>query len=170
MSLKEIDIKTLENLNPFSKIADDWFLVTAGDENGYNTMTASWGSLGTMWGKSAAVTVIRPQRYTKEFIDNNEYFTISFLKEGNKDILSFCGSKSGRDFDKAKETGLEPVFVDKTTTFEQAELVLICRKVFAQDINPDSFLDKTIIDKWYPEKDFHTAYVGEIVKAYQNIQ
>lgn len=169
MSLKEIDIKTLENLNPFSKIADDWFLVTAGDENGYNTMTASWGSLGTMWGKSVAVTVIRPQRYTKEFIDNNEYFTISFLKEGNKDILSFCGSKSGRDFDKAKETGLEPVFVDKTTTFEQAELVLICRKVFAQDINPDSFLDKTIIDKWYPEKDFHTAYVGEIVKAYQNI-
>ena len=133
-------------------------------------MTASWGSLGTMWGKSAAVTVIRPQRYTKEFIDKNEYFTISFLKEGNKDILSFCGSKSGRDFDKAKETGLEPVFVDKTTTFEQAELVLICRKVFAQDITPDSFLDKAIIDKWYPEKDFHTAYVGEIVKAYQNIQ
>ncbi len=170
MSLKEIDIKSLDNLNPFSKIADDWFLVTAGDENGYNTMTASWGSLGTMWGKSAAVTVIRPQRYTKEFIDNNKYFTISFLKEGNKDILSLCGSKSGRDFDKAKETGLEPVFVDKTTTFEQAELVLICRKVFAQDINPDSFLDKTIIDKWYPEKDFHTAYVGEIVKAYQNIQ
>lgn len=170
MSLKEIDIKSLDNLNPFSKIADDWFLVTAGDENGYNTMTASWGSLGTMWGKSAAVTVIRPQRYTKEFIDNNEYFTISFLKEGNKDILSLCGSKSGRDFDKAKETGLEPVFVDKTTTFEQAELVLICRKVFAQDITPDSFLDKAIIDKWYPEKDFHTAYVGEIVKAYQNIQ
>ena len=170
MALKEIGIKTLENLNPFSKIADDWFVVTAGDENGYNTMTASWGSLGTMWGKSAAVTVIRPQRYTKEFIDKNEYFTISFLKDGNKDKLSFCGSKSGRDFDKAKETGLTPVFTDKTTTFEQAELVLICRKVFAQDISPDSFLDKAIIDKWYPEKDFHTAYVGEIVKAYQNIQ
>lgn len=168
MALKEIDIKSLENLNPFSKIADDWFLVTAGNESGYNTMTASWGSLGTMWGKSAAVTVIRPQRYTKEFIDKNEYFTISFLKEGNKDKLSFCGSKSGRDYDKAKETGLKPVFVDGTTTFEQAELILVCRKVFAQDINPDSFLDKTIIDKWYPDKDFHTAYVGEIVKAYCN--
>lgn len=168
MALKEIDIKSLENLNPFSKIADDWFLVTAGNESGYNTMTASWGSLGTMWGKSAAVTVIRPQRYTKKFIDKNEYFTISFLKEGNKDKLSFCGSKSGRDYDKAKETGLKPVFVDGTTTFEQAELILVCRKVFAQDINPDSFLDKTIIDKWYPDKDFHTAYVGEIVKAYCN--
>lgn len=168
MALKEIDIKSLENLNPFSKIADDWFLVTAGNESGYNTMTASWGSLGTMWGKSAAVTVIRPQRYTKEFIDKNEYFTISFLKEGNKDKLSFCGSKSGRDYDKAKETGLKPVFIDGTTTFEQAELILVCRKVFAQDINPDSFLDKTIIDKWYPDKDFHTAYVGEIVKAYCN--
>lgn len=168
MALKEIDIKSLENLNPFSKIADDWFLVTSGDENGYNTMTASWGSLGTMWGKSVAVTVIRPQRYTKEFIDKNEYFTISFLKEGNKDKLSFCGSKSGRDYDKAKETGLKPVFVDGTATFEQAELTLICRKVFAQEITPDSFLDKTIIDKWYPDKDFHTAYVGEIVKAYLN--
>ena len=117
MALKEIDIKTLENLNPFSKIADNWFLVTSGDESGYNTMTASWGSLGTMWGKSVAVTVIRPQRYTKEFIDKNEYFTVSFLKDGNKDKLSFCGSKSGRDFDKAKETGLTPVFTDKTTTF-----------------------------------------------------
>lgn len=168
MALKEIDIKSLENLNPFSKIADEWFLVTAGDENGYNTMTASWGSLGTMWGKSVAVTVIRPQRYTKEFIDNNEYFTISFLKEGNKDKLSFCGSKSGRDYDKAKETGLKPVFVNGTTTFEQAELTLVCRKVFAQEITPDSFLDKTIIDKWYPDKDFHTAYVAEIVKAYLN--
>lgn len=168
MALKEIDIKSLENLNPFSKIADDWFLVTSGDENGYNTMTASWGSLGTMWGKSVAVTVIRPQRYTKEFIDKNEYFTISFLKEGNKDKLSFCGSKSGRDYDKAKETGLKPVFVDGTAIFEQAELTLICRKVFAQEITPDSFLDKTIIDKWYPDKDFHTAYVGEIVKAYLN--
>lgn len=168
MALKEIDIKSLENLNPFSKIADDWFLVTSGDENGYNTMTASWGSLGTMWGKSVAVTVIRPQRYTKEFVDKNEYFTISFLKEGNKEKLSFCGSKSGRDYDKAKETGLKPVFVDGTTTFEQAELTLVCRKVFAQEITPDSFLDKTIIDKWYPDKDFHTAYVGEIVKAYLN--
>lgn len=169
MTFKEIDIKSLENLNPFSKIADEWFLVTAGDENGYNTMTASWGSLGTMWGKSVAVTVIRPQRYTKEFIDKNEYFTISFLKEGNKDKLSFCGSKSGRDYDKAKETGLNPVFIDGTASFEQAELILVCRKVFAQDINPESFLDKTIIDKWYPDKDFHTAYVGEVVKAYQNV-
>lgn len=169
MALKEIDIKSLEEFNPFSKIADDWFLVTAGDESGYNTMTASWGSVGTMWGKSVAVTVIRPQRYTKEFVDKSEYFTISFLKKGNKDKLSFCGSKSGRDFDKAKETGLIPLFVDNTTSFEQAELILICRKVFAQDINPDSFLDKNLIDKWYPEKDFHTAYVGEIVKAYQNI-
>ena len=169
MALKEIDIKSLEEFNPFSKIADDWFLVTAGDESGYNTMTASWGSVGTMWGKSVAVTVIRPQRYTKEFVDKSEYFTISFLKEGNKDKLSFCGSKSGRDFDKAKETGLIPLFIDNTTSFEQAELILVCRKVFAQDINPDSFLDKTLIDRWYPEKDFHTAYVGEIIKAYQNI-
>ena len=169
MALKEIDIKSLEKFNPFAKIADDWFLVTAGDENGYNTMTASWGSVGTMWGKSVAVTVIRPQRYTKEFIDKSDYFTVSFLKDGNKDKLSFCGTKSGRDFDKAKETGLVPVFIDNTTTFEQAELVLICKKVFAQDITPDSFLDKTLIDRWYPEKDFHTAYVGEIVKAYQSI-
>ncbi len=169
MALKEIDIKSLKEFNPFSKIADDWFLVTAGDESGYNTMTASWGSVGTMWGKSVAVTVIRPQRYTKEFVDKSEYFTISFLKDGNKDKLSFCGTKSGRDFDKAKETGLVPLFIDNTTAFEQAELILICKKVFAQDITPDSFLDKTLIDRWYPEKDFHTAYVGEIVKAYQNV-
>ncbi len=169
MAFKETDIKSLEKLNPFSKIADDWFLVTAGDENGYNTMTASWGSMGTMWGQSAVVTVIRPQRYTKEFIDKNDLFTITFLKDGNKDKLNFCGTKSGRDFDKAKETGLKPVFIDGTTTFEQSELTLVCKKVFAQKIDPECFLDDTITDKWYPKKDFHTAYVGIVVKAYQNV-
>ncbi len=154
------------NLNPFKMIGKDWMLVTAGDEKGWNTMTASWGSLGVMWGKNVAVTVIRPQRYTKEFIDKSELFTLSFFDETERSSLAYCGKFSGRDVDKAKETGLVPAFTDGTTTFEQAKTVLICKKMFAQEINPESFIDGSIDEQWYPNKDYHIAYVAEIVAAY----
>ena len=126
---KEVAADKLDTLdfNPYKKIGKEWFLVTAGDESGWNTMTASWGFAGVMWGKNTFTTVIRPQRYTKEFIDKAEYFTISFFKEEYKKALSFCGSHSGRDCDKAKETGLTPVFVSENgvevTAFAEADIL-----------------------------------------------
>ncbi|MEE1003452.1 MAG: flavin reductase family protein [Acutalibacteraceae bacterium] len=162
MAFKEVNIKDLDE-NFIKLVSDEWMLVAAGNEDNYNMMTASWGYFGEMWGKDTAVTVIRPQRYTKEFIDNEEYFSLSFYGD-NKDIHKICGKKSGRDTDKAKGSGLTPVFDNNTVYFEQARLVVICKKIYCQKIEPECFVDKSIIDKWYDD-DFHYAYVGEIEKV-----
>ncbi|MBQ7755713.1 MAG: flavin reductase [Oscillospiraceae bacterium] len=165
MSFVEIDILK-ENINPFSKIGKEWFLVTAGDIEKFNTMTASWGFMGVMWNKNCAITVIRPQRYTKEFIDNSEYFTMSFFGEECRDALKFCGANSGRDCDKMEKTGLIPVEIENAVTFEQAEMVLVCKKLYAQEMTEDSFVVKSISDANYQAGDFHIAYYGEVVKAF----
>ena len=159
-----VDPKSLD-LNVFSAIGDKWMLITAGTAEKCNTMTASWGGLGIIWGAPAATCYIRPQRYTKEFVDREEYFTLAFFPEEYRKQLSLCGSKSGRDVDKVKECG----FTVKTAAcgapyFEQAELVLVCRKRFAQEMDPNN-IPEEIKEKWYPIKDYHTLYIGEIVEA-----
>lgn len=165
MNFKEIDIAK-EQLNPFEKIGKDWFLVTAGTPESFNTMTASWGFMGVMWNKNCVITAIRPQRYTKEFIDKSEYFTFSFFGEEQRNALKFCGSHSGRDCDKMKETGLTPVEVDGQVAFEEAKLVLVCKKLYVQEMTADCFAEKDLVFANYGAGDFHTAYYGEIVKAY----
>lgn len=166
MSFQEIDLLK-EDMNPFHKIGKEWFLITAGDKDGYNMMTASWGFLGVIWGKNTAISVVRQQRYTKQFVDKEEYFTMSFFGNEQREALAFCGSKSGRDYDKAKETSLTPMFLDKTVSFEEAELVLVCKKVYVDEIKKQNFLDMLIPETSYPNQDYHTVYVGEIVKAYR---
>ena len=166
MAFKEVDIKSL-NFNPFTKIGSEWMLITAGDQSGYNTMTASWGAVGVMWGKPSATCYIRKSRFTKEFVDAGEYFTLTVLKDGNRQALNTLGSKSGRDMDKMHESGLTPVFVEGQPTFEEAELVLICRKRGVTDIAPDDMAQE-VQDKWYGDHDYHTMYIGEIVATYEN--
>ncbi|MCM1365056.1 MAG: flavin reductase [Faecalibacterium sp.] len=162
--MKNISIKSLSE-NPVKLFDDDWSLITAGDENGYNTMTASWGGIGKLWGKDVCFIFIRPQRYTYEFIEKNDLFTVSFYGSEMKKALSFCGSKSGRDYDKAKETGLVPLFTDGTTTFEQAKITIVCKKIAYQDMKPEGFIDPSISAN-YAANDYHRVYVGEIVKCY----
>ena len=126
MALKEVKIEEL-SFNPFTKISKEWMLITAGDEEKHNTMTASWGGVGIMWGMNVATAYIRPQRYTKEFVDAEEMFTLSFFKEDYRKALNLCGSKSGRDCDKDKEAGLTPYYTDGTTAYEEADLIFVCR-------------------------------------------
>ena len=164
--LKEFNIGEL-NFNPFERIGNDWCLISAGTESGFNTMTASWGGVGILWGREVATCYIRPQRYTKKFVDGSDYFTLSFFPDGYKKALGLCGKVSGRDHDKPKEAGLTPLFTDGTVTFEEANLVLVCRKLYAQKLTEDSFVDKTVFERNYPENDLHTMYIGEIVKAYK---
>lgn len=157
---------TALDLNAFKKIGQQWMLVSAGDESGWNTMTASWGFAGVMWGKNAFSVVIRPQRYTREFIDNSEYFTVCFFGEQHKKALAFCGGHSGRDCDKAKKTGLVPVFTNGSVVFEQAEMAFVCKKMYAQTMRSDCFVDKAADEQWYANGDYHIQYIGEIVSAY----
>ncbi len=165
-NMKRIDIMSLGD-NPFKMIGKDWLLITAGTEDKYNTMTASWGQIGVLWHKNVATIYIRPQRYTKEFVDANDVFTLSVLPEEYRPALQFCGTKSGRDYDKAKETGLTPVSVDGSVAFSQARLVLVCKKLYEDTIKPENFIDKSI-DSNYSLKDYHTMYIAEITAAYQN--
>lgn len=151
------------NDNLFSRINKDWMLVTAGNQEKCNTMTASWGGAGILWNKPVSFIFIRPQRYTLSFIEREPYYSLAFFGDGFRPALNFCGIKSGRDFDKWKETGLTPAF-DLAPYPEEAEAVLVCRKLYRQDMAEDSFLDKGLFAANYPNKDLHRVFVGEIVK------
>lgn len=162
---KEISIKDLSQ-SPVKMIADDWALLTAGTPDDYNTMTVSWGGVGELWGKDVVFVFVRPGRYTKEFMEKYDEFTLTFFDGEQKKALGICGAKSGRDIDKAAETGLTPVKAgNNAVTFSQAKKVLVCKKVAFSDMTPDGFLDSTIDTQWYPNKDYHRIYVGTIEKT-----
>ena len=150
--------------NPFKLIGKDWMLITAGTPESFNTMTASWGGLGVLWEKKVAFCFIRPTRHTFGFMEKAEAFTLSFFNEEHRKALVFCGSRSGRDTDKIKGAGLVPVKKDNSVYFEEARLVLVCRKLYYQDISPAQFLDPKI-SEMYPLKDYHRMYAGEIVQC-----
>ncbi len=147
--------------NPFSLIGHDWMLVTSGNAEHFNTMTASWGGVGFLWNKNVCYVYIRPQRYTYEFVEKNETLTLSFFSEKYRDALNFCGKHSGRDTDKCKATGLTPRAVGSCVAFEQARLILRCRVLYKQDMLESAFLDKSLLSN-YKNGDFHRAYVCEI--------
>lgn len=164
MSFKEIKTTEIKN-NTFELLGKDWTLITAGGKDAFNTMTASWGGLGVMWNKDVATIVVRPQRHTKQFIDSNDYFTLSFFGEEHRKDLVYCGRHSGKDVDKISNISLTPCFSDNTTYFEEAKLVLICKKLYASEMKPEGFIDKTLDEKNYPDKDYHTMYIGEVTKV-----
>lgn len=167
--MKEIPVSQLQ-INPMTLIAKEWMLLTAGNQTaGYNTMTASWGHLGSIWGHGgglpSAVVYVRPQRYTKEFIDREPRYTLSFFSEECKKQLAYLGSHSGRDGDKVAQAGLTPVFDGDVTYFAEAKLVLVCRKLYRAPIVEEGFLDPGLVEEHYPQKDFHDMYIGEIERV-----
>lgn len=167
MEFKEVDVKKMDK-NPFSMIGDEWMLITAEKEGKINTMTASWGGVGIMWGKTVATAYIRPQRCTKGFVDSSDYFTLTFFNGKQKKAMGYLGSVSGYDEpDKIEKTDLHVIEFDGHPSFEEAALVLVCRKLYAQEMKPESFMRPEEIKEWYSDKDFHTMYIGAIVKAYE---
>ncbi len=164
-NFKEINISNL-SLNPFTKIGKEWMLITAGNTENFNTMTASWGGLGVLWNKNVAFTFIRPCRYTFEFTEKEEYFSLCFFPEEYRSALTLCGTKSGKECDKIKEANLTPAFMDGVPCFEEASMVIICRKIYAQQMCADCALSEDIKTHYGENEPYHTMYVGEIVKAY----
>ena len=163
MTWETIDIRQWKQ-SAVQAIAEDWALVTAGTAAGYNTMTVSWGGLGEIWGKDAAFIFIRPQRHTMAFLEANERFTLCFFGGEARQALAYCGSHSGRDVDKAAQTGLTPVFEDDVTYFAQARVVLRCRKMAGYDLTPQGFLDGGIEDN-YHGSGYHRMFIAEIEQA-----
>lgn len=165
--MKRINISDVQD-NLIEAISKEWMLVTAGNKDHFNTMTANWGGVGYIWNKPVVFVFIRPERYTYEFMEANEFFTLSFLGEKHKDIHKICGSKSGRDIDKIKETGLIPLETETgNIIFDQSRMSFECRKLYADFLEKDHFIDPSIIDRWYTSHgNFHKMYIAEITNLY----
>lgn len=159
---KEIDINHL-NFNIFNKLNNEWALVTARNCNKVNTMTVSWGGFGVLWNRNIATIYIRKSRYTKEFIDNSNYFTISFFDEEYKDKLKYLGVKSGRETDKIKDVNFNLIVHNDIPYFSESNMVIVCKKIYSDTLDDKHFLDDTI-NLNYKDGDYHTMYIGEIEK------
>lgn len=157
-----MDILKIENA--FKLIGKDWALITVKNGNKVNTMTASWGGFGQLWRKNVVYIFIRPQRYTYEFAENSDYFSLSFFDEKYKKELSYLGAVSGRDEDKIAKVGFNINIDGEYADFDEAQLVLKCKKLYKQRISPEGFVDKSIQD-FYAKNDYHYMYIGEVVKV-----
>lgn len=150
--------------NPFTLIGQDWMAVTAAFNGRVNTMTVSWGGLGILWGLPVATIYIRPQRYTREFLDGSGSFSLSVFEEPQRPTLSYFGSASGRDVDKIAVSGLTVAYSGETPYFAEARLVLLCRKLYRQAMAPENFVDPVLSRQWCSEGDYHIMYVGAVEK------
>jgi flavin reductase (DIM6/NTAB) family NADH-FMN oxidoreductase RutF len=168
-----IDIKTF-TARPAGLFEPQWLLLTSGDfaastpeKRCYNAMTISWGSLGVMWERPFAQVVVRPVRYTYEFMERFDTFTLCAFPKAYRKALSVLGSLSGRDGDKLASAGLTPIASQKVAApgYAEAELIIECRKIYWQDFDPQHFLAPDI-DRNYPDKDYHRIYYGEILAVY----
>ena len=170
--MKEIDVTDCP-LNPLTAFAEDWMALAAGNEtDGFNAMTVAWGHLGSVWERDShanrlptATCFVRPSRYTKEFMDREGLFTLSHFAGDRRKALGYLGSRSGRDGDKVSGAGLTPVFDEGAVYFAEADVVLVCRKLYTSEIAEEGFADAGLIEFNYPERDFHTMYIGEITRV-----
>ena len=161
-----MDLSKITKHDIFNLISKDWMLITAGDKEKFNTMTASWGGFGFIWNKPVAYIFIRESRYTHELTESGDKVTLSFFSEDYRNALKICGSQSGRDTDKVKNAGLTPKFLDNgAVTFAEAHTTVNCRKLFASTMQESQFVDKEIFDQWYTKAKggLHTMYVVEIL-------
>ncbi len=164
MEREQIDIADL-NVNIFNVLNSGWMLLTAGDYRSHNCMTVSWGFLGTFWARPVAIAGVRPQRHTFQFMEQADSFSLCAFPEQYRDALTFCGTKSGRDCDKVEETGLTPIRLEEVEVpgYAEAELIIECRIVYADELRGKNFLEKSLVGEIYPNRDFHKMFFGEVV-------
>lgn len=162
----KIDIEKLMN-DPFTKIGKEWMLISAKNGDSINTMTASWGGVGILWNKKVVFAFIRPQRYTKQFIDNADSFTLSFYDESYKQALTYLGRVSGKDEDKINKVNFTTITEDNIAYFEQASSVIVAKKLYVQQLSKDSFLNPQLANDNYPNNDYHYMYIAEIEDAFE---
>lgn len=163
--MKKIELSKLNN-NIFDEFNKGWALLSAGNETKFNAMTISWGQCGHLWHRNICTVYVRPTRYTRVFMDNNDYFTVSFFKGEYRKELAYLGKVSGRDENKIEESKLATFTTNGTIGFSDASYVLVCKKIYKDSIKSENFIDPSI-DKEYPLKDYHDVYIGEIIEVYE---
>ena len=150
--------------NPFEKLNNEWALVTAGDKKKFNSMTISWGGFGVLWFKNVITIYLRPQRYTLEFLNKNDIFTVSFFDEKYKKDLGILGSKSGRDCDKLSLTNLTPKFLKQGVTYNETSKTYVLKKIYQNQFNEKNIPDE-IKEKFYNGEQPHIMIIGEILEV-----
>ena len=150
------------NTEIFSQFNDKWALLCAGTKDYFNAMTISWGGMGTLWSRDVVTVYVKPVRYTWQYMEKNDYFTVSFYPEKYRHDLSIMGSKSGRDCDKVALTALTPKALANGVTFEQAEATIVCRKIYWQDLDRGA-MPPEVAATYYKTEEPHRMYVGEVV-------
>lgn len=155
MKLEEIQTK------PFILFDKDWALITAGDKNKYNTMTISWGTMGTIWNKPVVIVFVKPIRYTHSFMMNNDYFTVSFYDEKYRHDLQTLGSKSGKNEDKISLTDLHPVFLENGVTFKEAKQTYVLKKIYASSLDSKA-IPNFAHNTYYLNEEEHYMFIGEV--------
>ena len=159
----------LLNESIFRLIGKDWMLIAAGNKKSYNMMTASWGGCGILWNKPVAFIFVRPQRYTLEFLEKHDHFTLNFFDPSYRKTLNLLGTKSGREINKMEVDGMKAIEINRDTIgFENASLILECKKVYADKLKPENFIDPSFLDH-YPLRDYHIIYYGEIINALKKV-
>lgn len=165
-TFKDINVNEL-GFTPFDIKDKNWMLVTAAKADGtVNTMTASWGGFGVMWNKNVVFVVIRPQRYTKEFVDNADSFSLTLFDNSYKKDLGYLGKVSGRDENKIEKVGFN-ILKNKEGIpfFKEAETAIFVKKLYIQPMGGEFFLDQKITETWFPQKDYHVLYIAEITQV-----
>ncbi len=159
-------------LEPFYKFDKEWALLTVGKKDHFNTMTISWGGMGTIWNKPVVTVYVKPIRYTYTFMENYDYFTISFYEEKYKKDLGILGSKSGRDVDKMALTEFTPEFLEHSVTFQEAQITLLCKKIYEQDLDINHIhknsLTESEMERFYKTEPMHRMYIGEVIDIIDN--
>lgn len=158
MTAKELKLK------PFTLFDEDWALLTAGKVDNHNSMTISWGEIGTLWHYDVVTVYVKPLRYTHDFMEGNDLFVVSFFDESFRKALSLMGSKSGRDINKDKESHLTPIAYKDTTIYKEAKLSLICKKIYQNDLVLENMPEEER-RRYYEKEAPHTMYIGEILEV-----
>jgi len=152
--------------NIYKMLSQDWMLITAGNNEKFNMMTASWGGLGNLYQKPVAFCFINPSRYTYQLMEKNDTYTLTFYNEGSREALKLCGSQSGRNTDKVKASGLTPLTTPSgSKAFKEAWLIIECKKMVAQSLNPEALKNETLKQEW-EGKAMHKMYIGEIINVW----
>ena len=154
-------------IDVFKKLDKDWALLSAGTVEDHNAMTVSWGGMGTLWGKPVVTVYVRPNRHTYGYIEENELFTLSFYPEQYRKALGVMGSKSGRDCDKDALAGLDPISAGESVSYRQAEVTLVCRKLYFNDLVEEN-IPADILKTFYDPEPIHRMYIAEVVDIIKN--
>ena len=162
--VKAIEVKD----NVITEFGKTWALVTARKKDGtFNTCTIAWGSIGVLWSKEVVTVYVKPIRHTDSFLFEDDYFTVTFFEEDHKSDLVLCGTKSGRDIDKIKESNLKVIELENGITYKDFKRVYVCKKIYQSSFVKEGFINnQESLDKYYKDEPFHNMYVGEIVAVY----